>query len=90
MADALLWAYAFAFGAALGSFLNVCIYRLPAEKSVVAPPSACGACGTRIRWYDNIPILSFILLRGRREGSGGNSDGGRRCDHDMSHRLLPP
>jgi leader peptidase (prepilin peptidase)/N-methyltransferase len=65
MADALLWVYAFAFGAALGSFLNVCIYRLPAEKSVVAPPSACGACGTRIRWYDNIPILSFILLRGR-------------------------
>jgi leader peptidase (prepilin peptidase)/N-methyltransferase len=65
MGEALLWIYAFAFGAALGSFLNVCIYRLPAEKSVVAPPSSCGACGTRIRWFDNIPILSFLLLRGR-------------------------
>ncbi len=54
--DALLWAYAFVLGTALGSFLNVCIYRLPADRSVVAPPSTCGACGTRIRWYDNIPI----------------------------------
>lgn len=65
MGEVLLWAYAFVLGAAIGSFLNVCIYRLPAEKSVVAPPSACGACGTPIRWYDNIPILSFIILRGR-------------------------
>lgn len=65
MADALVWGYAFVLGAALGSFLNVCIYRLPAEKSVVAPPSSCGACGARIRWYDNIPILGFLMLRGR-------------------------
>lgn len=70
MTDALLWAYAFALGAALGSFLNVCIYRLPAEKSVVAPPSTCGACGQRIRWHDNIPILGFLVLRGRCRACG--------------------
>lgn len=70
LTDALLWAYAFALGAALGSFLNVCIYRLPAEKSVVAPPSTCGACGTRIRWHDNVPIVGFLVLRGRCRACG--------------------
>lgn len=68
--DALLWAYAFVLGTVLGSFLNVCIYRLPADRSVVAPPSTCGACGARIRWYDNIPILGFLLLRGRCRACG--------------------
>jgi len=52
-------------GAALGSFLNVCVYRWPAEQSVVSPRSRCGACGTTIAWYDNIPVLSWILLRAR-------------------------
>ncbi len=56
---------AFAFGCAVGSFLNVCIYRIPRAASVVSPPSACPFCGTSIRWYDNIPILSYVLLRGR-------------------------
>jgi leader peptidase (prepilin peptidase)/N-methyltransferase len=65
MPDTLFYIYAFLFGAVIGSFLNVCIYRFPAEKSVVAPPSTCGVCGARIRWYDNIPILSYLLLRGR-------------------------
>ncbi len=54
---------AFVFGACIGSFLNVCIYRIPAEKSVVTPGSHC-ACGQPIRWFDNIPILSWLLLRG--------------------------
>lgn len=54
----------FIFGAAIGSFLNVCIYRIPAERSVVTPRSAC-ACGQPIAWHDNIPILSWIWLRGR-------------------------
>ncbi|HOS78584.1 MAG TPA: prepilin peptidase, partial [Syntrophales bacterium] len=53
------------FGAAVGSFLNVCIYRLPAEQSIVRPGSRCPQCLTPIRWYDNLPILSFLILRGR-------------------------
>ncbi len=53
------------FGAVVGSFLNVCIYRIPLEKSVIRPRSACPKCGAPIAGYDNIPILSWFLLRGR-------------------------
>ena len=56
---------AFIFGICIGSFLNVCIFRLPAGKSIVHPPSSCPACGTAIRFYDNIPVLSYFILRGR-------------------------
>ncbi|CAH2030695.1 prepilin peptidase [Trichlorobacter ammonificans] len=56
---------AFVLGAVTGSFLNVCIYRMPLEQSVVSPGSRCMACGTPVRWFDNIPILSWVLLRGR-------------------------
>ncbi len=52
-------------GAMIGSFLNVCIYRLPKEESVVKPGSHCPKCHTPIRFYDNIPILSYILLKGK-------------------------
>ncbi|NVO00105.1 MAG: prepilin peptidase, partial [Geobacteraceae bacterium] len=54
--------FAFLFGAVVGSFLNVCICRMPEDKSIVYPPSACPKCGYQIRWYDNIPIVSFLLL----------------------------
>jgi leader peptidase (prepilin peptidase)/N-methyltransferase len=54
-----------AFGALFGSFLNVCILRLPAGESVVSPPSRCPRCGKGVTWYDNIPVLSWVLLRGR-------------------------
>jgi len=57
--------FAFLLGAVVGSFLNVCIYRLPREKSIVSPPSSCPSCGAGIRFYDNIPIVSYLLLRGR-------------------------
>jgi len=57
-------ALAFVFGACVGSFLNVVIYRVPAEKSIVRPGSHC-ACGAPIAWHDNIPVLSWLLLRGR-------------------------
>jgi len=53
------------FGALWGSFLNVCIARIPRGMSVVSPPSHCFACGTRVLARDNIPILSYLLLRGR-------------------------
>jgi leader peptidase (prepilin peptidase) / N-methyltransferase len=53
------------FGAIWGSFLNVCIYRIPLEKSVVFPASSCPKCQNSIVWYDNIPIISWILLKGR-------------------------
>lgn len=53
------------FGLLIGSFLNVVIFRVPAGRSIVSPPSACGACGSRIRPIDNVPVLSWLLLRGR-------------------------
>lgn len=52
-------------GLALGSFLNVCIYRIPLKKSILFPNSFCPKCGTKIRYQDNIPLISFILLKGR-------------------------
>ncbi len=52
-------------GLALGSFLNVCIYRLPRKESVVTPASRCPACGRSLRWFDNVPLLGYALLRGR-------------------------
>jgi leader peptidase (prepilin peptidase)/N-methyltransferase len=53
------------FGAAIGSFLNVCIWRIPEGNSIVSPPSHCPACGHEIRFYDNIPVVSYLLLGGR-------------------------
>lgn len=58
-----LWV--FFFGACIGSFLNVCIYRIPAGLSIVHPPSRCPQCGTQIRWWQNIPIASWLFLRGK-------------------------
>jgi leader peptidase (prepilin peptidase)/N-methyltransferase len=55
----------FVLGAMIGSFMNVCIYRVPKGQSVVRPSSTCPSCGTPIRFYDNIPILSYFILRGR-------------------------
>jgi leader peptidase (prepilin peptidase)/N-methyltransferase len=53
------------FGALVGSFLNVCIYRLPRSESIVWPGSHCPACGHSIAWYDNIPLVSYLALLGR-------------------------
>lgn len=57
--------FAFLFGTVVGSFLNVCIHRLPKEESVVVPRSRCPACQAPIKAVDNIPLVSFALLRGR-------------------------
>lgn len=68
----------FALGACLGSFLNVCIWRIPRGESVVTAPSHCTSCGADIRWYDNLPIISYLVLRGRC----------RRCHTPYSCRYL--
>ncbi|MBI5969568.1 MAG: prepilin peptidase [Deltaproteobacteria bacterium] len=65
MSEKLTLIIPFIFGSAIGSFLNVCIYRIPAGISVVTPPSSCPSCGAEIAFYDNIPVLGYILLRGR-------------------------
>ena len=57
--------FAFIFGMVLGSFTNVCIYRIPEKISLWTPPSTCPGCGGRIKGYDNIPVLSFVLLGGK-------------------------
>ncbi|MDR7416404.1 MAG: prepilin peptidase [Armatimonadota bacterium] len=56
---------AFVLGAIFGSFTNVLIHRIPRGESVVWPPSRCPACGHRLSWWENVPLLSFVLLRGR-------------------------
>lgn len=63
--DWFLLTYIFMIGCFVGSFLNVVIYRLPRDMSIVTPPSACPACGKHIRFYNNIPLISWLLLRGR-------------------------
>ena len=52
-------------GLIVGSFLNVCIYRIPRKKSIVFPGSFCPECNVKIKWYDNVPVLSYVLLGGR-------------------------
>jgi leader peptidase (prepilin peptidase)/N-methyltransferase len=68
--DFALAAFAFAPGLALGSFLNVVAARVPLRRSVVSPPSACMSCDERIAWHDNLPVLSYLALRGRCRSCG--------------------
>lgn len=60
----MLQVFFFCLGACLGSFFNVCIYRIPEDKSVISPGSQCG-CGAPVKWFDNLPVLSWLLLRGK-------------------------
>lgn len=57
--------YAFAMGAVIGSFLNVCILRWPRERSIVRPRSRCSSCGHQLEWFENIPVLSWVFLRAK-------------------------
>ncbi len=76
--DPTFWiGFAFIYGLAIGSFLNVVVFRLPQGKSIVSPGSRCPGCETPIRWHDNIPVLSFLVLRGRC----------RRCQAPISVRY---
>ena len=63
--DRFLECVLFVVGLAFGSFLNVCISRIPHDESVVSPRSHCPACSAPIRWYDNIPLVNWLALRGR-------------------------
>lgn len=63
--ESLILFFAALFGLVIGSFLNVCIYRIPKNKSIVWPSSFCPKCGKAIKFYDNIPVLSYILLWGK-------------------------
>lgn len=66
MTTEVFWLFvALVFGGIVGSFLNVCIYRIPEGISVIFPASRCPLCETQIRWYQNIPVLSWVVLRGR-------------------------
>ena len=71
-ADWPLFALVFTTGACIGSFLNVCIYRLPADESVVRPASRCPGCATPIAWYDNVPLVSWAWLGARCRACGAS------------------
>ena len=75
--DLVMVLFSFLLGLSFGSFMNVCIYRIPLKKSIISPPSTCPHCGERIKFYDNIPLLSYLLLSGRC----------RRCNHPVSWRY---
>ncbi|MEA1949887.1 MAG: prepilin peptidase [Planctomycetota bacterium] len=60
-----LFAWLFALGGSMGSFINVVVYRLPADMSLIRPGSHCPSCEAAIRWYDNVPIFGWLMLRGR-------------------------
>lgn len=66
----ILYIFIFIFGALIGSFLNVCIYRIPQGLSIVRPASRCQSCGVPIKFYDNVPILSYMILLGRCRSCG--------------------
>ena len=88
-AVALVLAFLFCVGACLGSFLNVCIYRIPLGVSVVTPRSACAACGAPIPAWHNLPIVSWLLLRGRSACCGTRIDA-RYVWIELASALLLP
>lgn len=61
----IIYLFVFIFGTIIGSFLNVCIFRIPLEQSIAFPPSHCMNCGKRLKWYDMFPIISWLILRGK-------------------------
>ena len=75
------------FGLCIGSFLNVVIYRLPLGQSLVSPPSRCPKCGYSLRWYDNIPVFSWLLLGGRCRKCG-EADLDSVSDRRAGHRAV--
>ncbi len=72
MPEAILIGFIFITGLCLGSFMNVCIWRIPTSQSIVLPGSMCPSCKHPIKFYDNIPVISFLILRGRCRGCGAS------------------
>ena len=62
MSDGLTLLLIAVFGLCVGSFLNVCIYRLPLNLSIVHPPSRCSSCGRTLSWFDNVPVVSWVVV----------------------------
>jgi len=84
---AILYVWVFVLGSTVGSFLNVCIYRLPRDRSVISPPSHCPQCGARLRAVDLVPLLSFIAL-GRKCRFCGGSIGWRYFAVELTTALV--
>ena len=63
--DIILYIIIFLFGIVIGSFLNVCIFRIPNKEDIVKTGSHCMSCGYRLKWYDMVPVISFLILRGK-------------------------
>ena len=84
---AILYVWVFVLGSTVGSFLNVCIYRLPRDRSVISPPSHCPQCGARLRAVDLVPLLSFIAL-GRKCRFCGGSIGWRYFTVELTTALV--
>ena len=63
--DIILFSIIFLFGIVIGSFLNVCIFRIPNKEDIVKTGSHCMSCGYRLKWYDMVPVISFLILRGK-------------------------
>ena len=92
--------FAGVFGAIIGSFLNVVVYRLPRHESLITPASHCPGCGTPVKPYDNIPVLSWLLLRGHCRSCGEPisvryplvefADGGALRRRGAGRRRRPP
>ncbi|MCD2346464.1 prepilin peptidase [Clostridium guangxiense] len=73
----IIYLFVFIFGTVIGSFLNVCIFRIPLGQSIAFPPSHCMECGKRLKWYDMFPIISWIILKGKC----------RFCGSEISYRY---
>ncbi|NUT54559.1 MAG: prepilin peptidase [Thermoleophilia bacterium] len=97
-----LSAVAFVPGLAIGSFLNVVAARVPRKRSIVRPPSACLSCGHQLAWYENVPVVSWLALRGRCKGCGERIGvvypavelrtallSAASGSTDLSHRIIP-
>ena len=65
LAEIIFYIFIFLFGIVIGSFLNVCIYRIPKHEDIVKTRSHCMSCGYQLKWYDMFPVFSYLFLRGR-------------------------
>ncbi len=84
---ALFYVFALLFGIAVGSFLNVCIFRIPKKESIVVVPSHCMSCGKKLKWWELVPVFSYIFLRGKCSGCKAKISP-QYCIVELSNGLL--